>query len=79
MIIKRNLKDKLYLRKIGENIKVARENQRYSQASLAKGIGYKTGYSIHLIESGRVASIDTVLLARIAEFLEIPIKELLAD
>lgn len=77
MIIARSNSDKKLLERIGVNIKKFREKADLSQPELGRSIGYKNGYSIHLIEKGKVTGLDIVILLRIASKVGVDLSELL--
>lgn len=80
MIIERKPTEKEYLAEVGEKVRDERIRQRYTLTDMATAIGYSSGSgitSLSAIEKGEVATLDIVMIKRIAEFLQIPIIELI--
>ncbi len=59
---------KVFLRHLGQRIRLCRENMNMSQETLAKLLGYKSKSSINKMESG-INDIPQSTLKRIAEIL----------
>lgn len=77
MVIQRTDEEKEFVKRVGRNIKEARRKKHLTQKELAELLGYKLNESVSLIENGKVASIDLILLHRIKEILKVSITHLL--
>lgn len=76
MVIEKTNQDKVLLRKIGSKIKARRLEKGLSRPAMAKRIGYKTPYSIYLLEMGRLISLDLIVVKRVAKVLEVSFAKL---
>lgn len=56
-----------YLAAIGQRVRQARRLAGLSQHALARRVGYTAANAISKLENGRIASIDVVMLDRIAD------------
>lgn len=77
MIIQRTPQDVELLQNIGKKVRQLREQKGLSQPALAAELGYKKSHSVWLIEAGRIAGMDIILLLRLARFFDVPVQEFL--
>jgi transcriptional regulator with XRE-family HTH domain len=66
----------LFNKKLGETVRNARVNAGIKQEDLSKRLGFKSRISVANIENGK-QSVQLTTLIEIAEFLKIPITDLI--
>ena len=62
--------------RIGRRIREARKMASLSQTELARAVGYSAANPISKLENGRTASVDLVLLEKIAKTTGVPLHQL---
>ena len=59
---------------VGRRVRQARQSAGLSQTELARAVGYTAANPISKLESGRIASVDLVMLCRIARATSTPLR-----